>query len=430
MAEEPEHYRCPLFAVDQRLEDLHRQWHAAEGAYFDPDAFRVAIQTAIQTSRTVTFILQSNKGTIPKFDEWYTGWREKLASVPLMRWMVDARNKIEKQGDLETYSVIRAEIVGSYLEEGPRVEVPAVLSDVPLKLLRSVPQNSLGDHLRKSRILRIQRRWVENTLPEHELLDAVAIAYGYLAELIRDAHLTLGLDGPSTTDNATGEVYANDLCAGRLPCMIGHADMRSLDIPLATGRPVEIKTHSYEIDKKKGEAAAERYGLQPEEVFPDSKNPEDTLRSLFSTARRMFLADGYHITIIFLLRDGALIHMMQIAPEDQGEKYLLMRSIGHEVVKRGADAVVMLGEVWTAAYDATAPYRRAGDAPEKSEAVMATLVSKTGEPIQLSAIIHRKDGGQALDDTVEIQGGAQYMFAPIYEAWGRAIPNEWLKNGP
>lgn len=144
----------------------------------------------------------------------------------------------------------------------------------------------------------------------------------------------------------------------------------------------------------------------------------------------MFLADGYHITIIFLLRDGALIHMMQIAPEDQGEKYLLMRSIGHEVVKRGADAVVMLGEVWTAAYDATAPYRRAGDAPEKSEAVMATLVSKTGEPIQLSAIIHRKDGGQALDDTVEIQGGAQYMFAPIYEAWGRAIPNEWLKNGP
>ena len=40
---------CPLAAVDRRLADTHRLWHQAEDAYFDPDGFRLAIQSTIQT---------------------------------------------------------------------------------------------------------------------------------------------------------------------------------------------------------------------------------------------------------------------------------------------------------------------------------------------------------------------------------------------
>jgi predicted membrane-bound spermidine synthase len=57
-------------AVDQRLDDLHRLWHQSADAYFDPDAFRVAIQSAIQTLRSVTFIVRTNKAIIPDFDRW------------------------------------------------------------------------------------------------------------------------------------------------------------------------------------------------------------------------------------------------------------------------------------------------------------------------------------------------------------------------
>lgn len=73
---------CPLSSVDRRLDDVHRQWHQAEGAYFDPEQFRVAIQTAIQTLRTVTFILQNKKGEIPDFEVWYGGWQERLSVCP------------------------------------------------------------------------------------------------------------------------------------------------------------------------------------------------------------------------------------------------------------------------------------------------------------------------------------------------------------
>ncbi len=70
--------QCPLAGVDRRLEDVHQHWHQAEQAYFYPDRFRVAIQTAIQTLRTVTFILQNKKQDIPEFDAWYGEWQEKL----------------------------------------------------------------------------------------------------------------------------------------------------------------------------------------------------------------------------------------------------------------------------------------------------------------------------------------------------------------
>jgi hypothetical protein len=97
MAWDHDEDQCPLAPVDRRLGDLHRFWHQAEQAYFEPDDFRVAIQAAIQTARQVSFVLQKQKARVPDFDKWYGGWQEKLGANPLMRWMVDARNRIEKR---------------------------------------------------------------------------------------------------------------------------------------------------------------------------------------------------------------------------------------------------------------------------------------------------------------------------------------------
>lgn len=224
MAWDHDENHCPLAAVDRRLDDLHRLWHQAADAYFDPDTFRVAIQGAIQTMRSVTFILQKNKAQIPDFERWYGEWQRKMGADPLMVWMRDARNSIEKEGDLEAHSFVRAEIVASYLENGPRIDVPAKLSDAPLALVKSIPAGAVGDHIRKDGIVRIQRRWVENTLPDYELLDAVAIAYGKLSLLVDAAHEQLGLPKPKSTNVETGQAYPEGDRGGRLPCMIGHAD--------------------------------------------------------------------------------------------------------------------------------------------------------------------------------------------------------------
>ncbi|MDM9647115.1 hypothetical protein [Rhizobium sp. S163] len=421
-----ERYVCPLAGVDRRLEDVHRAWHDAENAYFDPDRFRFAVQTAIQTLRTVTFVLQSHKRLFPDFDAWYKPWQDRFRADKLMRWMVDARNKIEKQGDLETYSFVRAEIVASYFNEGPTIQVPANLSDAPLKLLKSIPENSLGDHVRKDGTMRISRRWVENSLPDYELLEAVARAYGQISLLVADAHKALGLAAPATTDQSVGTTFPKDGTDGRMPCMVGHEDQRTLNIWLADGRPVDFSSNKIELDLAEAKKLEAKYGVEAKAAFKISGKNEDLLKSLFEVARIMFVNDGHHVTIAFLLRDGVPIDIIQMAPSEHGEKYLMMRKLAHEVRKHAADAIILTSEVWTALFDDQHPYRRAVDAPDKREALTSSLVSKAGDPLQCWADIRREGQIVELSETHVLQGTALYAFSPIYEVWGKAIPEDWL----
>lgn len=419
-------YTCPLASVDRRLNDVHRQWHEAEAAYFDPDAFRVAIQTVIQSLRTVTFILQSNKRLIPEFETWYQEWRERLGADPLMRWMVDARNKIEKQGDLEARSMVRAEIVASYLNEGPAIEVPADLFQAPSKLLKSIPRSDLGEHILKNGALRIERRWVENTLPDHELLDAVAIAYGKIAELVHDAHRQMGLPPPTTTNTKTGEEFAGGR-DGRMPCMIAHCDRRALMLSLSDGSRLTAERRHIPFEEKEGKVAIERYGLTAEGVFGNSDDIEVQLRTLFQTARTMTEKDGGHITIVFLYRHAKLAGVMPLAFESQRDKYLIMREVANEAARKGADAAILISESWGAVADPEKPYMRASEAKDREELLTATMVRKNGEPLHLSAKFQREGKALKLGETEELRGGAHFDFAPLYEVWGKTIPDSWMR---
>src|SRR5687767_4870095 len=130
---------CPLAPVHRRLEDAHRLWHRTVENYFDPEEFRADAQLLIQTLRTVTWILHKNKEKVPDFESWYAVWAERLADDPVMRWAKTARNKIEKQGDLESKSFIKAEVIASYLDDWPGLEVEAHLFDDATELLRGIP---------------------------------------------------------------------------------------------------------------------------------------------------------------------------------------------------------------------------------------------------------------------------------------------------
>lgn len=388
----------------------------------------MAIQTAIQTARTVSFILQSNKALIPQFDEWYAKWQDEFRGNPLMRWMVEARNHIEKQGDLEAHSFVRAEIIASHLNEGPSIEVPAKLFDAPLKLVKDIPDNALGRHIKKHGIVRIQRRWVENSLPEYELLEAVALTYGNLHRLLDDAHRQIGLPVPESRDIETGDLYDSETMSGRMPCMIGHGDRRTLDVWLATGIPVEFERVSQAVSREEAEYSNERYGLNPKEIFGVTDTPEGILAGLFATARVMMAKDGYHVTIMFMFKGKRMLQMLELRPEEHGQKYLMMRDLAHDLVRKGADTAILIGEIWSSTYSQADPYRRPSDAPDREEALSATLVSKQGDPVQLFARIVRTLGGTTLDATERYGGGAQFMFAPFYEAWGRDIPQEWMQQ--
>ena len=375
---------------------------------------------------TVTFIIQSNRDLIPDFTPWYQEWQDRLRADRLMRWMVNARNTIEKRGDLEAHSYVSAEISASYLREGPAIQVPAELWDAPLELQRRIPDNDLGEHIRNNGTLRIKRRWIENTLPDFELLDAVAIAYGRLSELVDDAHRQAGLSIPETINESTGRVYPKNFRNGRLPCMIMHEEARARNIDLRDGRPVDIVVETVHFDPDAAEAHVKRIGIAPAATFPSGGDPRALINSLFMTVRRLFESDGYHDTICFLYREGAPVGIVQLNPDNQGEKYLLMRRLAKEVADRGADIVAIVGEAWSAPAEEGKRYMRAADSTKREEVLLATLASATSDPIQLHARIIREGSAAKLGETVTTEGGRHYAFAPLYEIWGRAIPPDWV----
>src|ERR1700726_2053680 len=46
-------------------------------------------------------------------------------------------------------------------------------------------------------------------------------------------------------------------------------------------------------------------------------------------------------------------------------------------------------------------------------------VRRVGDPVELVADFQRQSDQVKLGDTQTVRGGQHYMFAPIYEAWGR-----------
>lgn len=418
---------CPLAPVHRRLEDAHQQWHQAERAYFHPEHFRIAIQTTVQTLRTVTFILQNNKEKIPNFNLWYEGWQNDLAADPLMRWMVNARNRIEKQGDLEIHSFVRAEIIASHMSsETLSVDMPASLFENPLSILDRIPSSDLRDYIFKHGILRIQRRWVENTLPNHELLDATATAYGRLSQLLDDAHRQMESQLPTSLGENVYEEDESDSKKGRLPCMIGHADIRSLNIELSNKNLIELEKVTHSFEDKDAKEVIRRYGNAHEGMLgPKNANVETVISSLFSTARKVFEIDHYHQTMIFLFRRGTLIHFFGIQPENHAQKYLLMKRVAREVTVYQADSLIQLGEMWFAPAELAEPFMRADESPRRREALTATLIRRQGESIILFAEITRNGDNVALGDTEVQQGGSAFAFSSVYEVWGRPVPSEW-----
>jgi hypothetical protein len=258
-------------------------------------------------------------------------------------------------------------------------------------------------------------------------LDAVAIAYGQIAQLVHDAHQQLGGNAQRAE---TGKVFtAHRGEPGKLPhCMIGHEDVRCINISLADGSAWTLSAEPVRTSRQAAEQALERYGRNPEQIFGPARDPEELLHGIFDSARALFEKDGYHVWLAFLLKGKTVVYFMQLSARNQADKYIVMRQVGQEVLRRGADGVVEVGEVWMAKSDPKSRYKFAVDSQDRMEALTATLVTRDGDPIQLSARITRDGDRITLASTEVLSRGFPMMFAPVYEAWGRPIPSDWLNR--
>lgn len=126
--------RCPINGTHSRLHQTHLLGHQVQREYQNPEGFCANLNAAVQGLRSVTFVLQKEQEAIPGFEPWYKEWRERLKQDPLMKWLIDARNRIEKQGDLQTHSSARISLLAGW-------DDPVLLGEAKV----SPPHDNRGD---------------------------------------------------------------------------------------------------------------------------------------------------------------------------------------------------------------------------------------------------------------------------------------------
>lgn len=399
----------PTLQAFKRLSDARTHWLQALESYFLPEKFRLELNACIQDMRSVTFLLQKCKSEIPNFEKWYSGWQIKMKSDSLMKWVLEARNKIVKEGDLQLHSLLRVSVVGSYLDS----EVPYVQYKAPPKLnyeeiRRDALKLKIPSEVLKTAYLKIERRWVDHDFSKHETLSALSYCWEFLAKLLSDA--------PVIQD----KLIANPYATATLPaCMIDTDDIRSEYIKLATGKFATLTSQAMEINRKDAEATCARYG---DANYIRDLNSVSSFRELsefyFERAKRVLQVDGYHGTIVILLFEDRPMCVTELRSEDQADKYLMWRNMGLEVKRSNATGLIAISEAWFASFDPTRPYMHVAEREDRKEVLQLIAISKAGEEISLTSQFYR-DGKKITFDKTNVEDNLVHtnFLAPVKNAW-------------
>jgi hypothetical protein len=401
-------------AVINRLFQMRQLWEDAATSYFDPSRFQLSLQNCITVSRTVTFILQSNKEHMDGFDEWYEGHRTTWNNDPIMRWARDARNAIEKQGDLITHSQVRATIIASYLD-GPETEwLPQALFMSPEQVFRSVPAKFRVPHIIENGTLLIERRWVDSELPEMEVLEALSHVYGQFADVLVDFMNVNRLKVPprlaDTRPDAMG-LLAMDRAL--------YLSMR--DGSLSGNR--YFKKRLGHPGKGTVQKVQKRYG--PTATWNKLRNAEtfeDVAKEFFQHARVVLQRDGHHRSFTFFLKGKQIIQMIATDHPNRASRYVLMRDLAKLARIEGADGVFMIAEAWTAAADNVPESGFAVDAKDRGESLTMHAANSTGDTFVMSAQFCRRRPGskkvKRIAPTNLERDGIQFIVFPFLREWG------------
>ena len=326
---------CPLPQSHGRLDQAHRLWHLALGAYPDADEFVLHLNNLVQGIRNVSFILQNEmKEVIPDPKTWYSEWQRRMKSDRMMTWLNDSRVQVVHRGDLEADSTVRISVLADWHGDHPIAEfdMPPFVS--PDAIAASLATVDVPEQVRREGILSVERRWVEQGLPDMEVLDVIAHCYGFLRTLLADAHRQAGfvMSTMEIGEDVSREWNTTHL-GGRLPCMLASADLRTARLVLSTGELITPGMREVFFGPTSADDTYARYGFDhvPTDLTRHDGDPFLQQAEFFAeTAKQMLVVDKRHSTFAFLPTQQGEMRIVGIEAQDQAEKYP-----GHRAARQG-----------------------------------------------------------------------------------------------
>lgn len=375
---------CPLGPADRRLRDAFEIWRKIEAAYFEPDEFRRQLNSFFQEARNVTFVLQNNKKLIPRFAEWYVPWQERFRADPMMQWSVAARNRITKQGDLDTQSLSVVTFFTDWTDDLTRrfTAPPAVPSTTVLRqVLQKIPQERVSEES----VVCIERRWQDSQLPDHEMLDATAYVLRQLFELLEDAHNFVAQDQSAKPCDqfqklqALRQSSAIDLANADDSRKIWTRATNLSRIKYSLTQQALFDRNSLDDTQHLLEA---HYGPAPAlSELGESKTLDDAVAAQLKVAKWLLAKDKKLIPTMLVKPVGnQQMIVLQVLMEDRAGKHIAIRRVASFLSRQDIEWVILVNEVWLASFDPRnpPPARHAIDFPDRREAIAVNGVGADG----------------------------------------------------
>jgi hypothetical protein len=417
--------RCPLPKTHRRLVEAHVLWHQSLDRYQQPELFNANLNATIQALRNITFVLQSEKHLLGKFEDWYGPWQERMKAHPVLRWLIAARNIVVKEGELDIASTAIVKLItwkDDILVESsipPGTPPTLIFRNIPLLELVSKKHLPPGD-LEDAAIV-IERQWSVPELEGREILDALAQAYGLLSDLVLDAHMTLGNTGCISSDGVHFHFRSAYHPQGTLPCMVLGIEHRSYSAKLKTGQQLQpVRTASPISDPT---IAARRYGLNQADQLPGWQTLDPLLiaQRILLTAKRMLRKDRALLRILFIREGGGAWRQVVLEAANRTEKHLLMRMIARFIESVGGDAIIDVGEVWMVPPNEAAikaHFEEARHVPGRGEAISVLVATRDGLlTTYITPFTRGPFGGIKLGSTDETEKDCPYYLKPILDVW-------------
>ena len=438
---------CPIPKAHRTLLDAHHLWHQTAENYSHPDLFRANLNATIQALRNVTFSLQSEKHVFDDFDAWYAPWQTRMKASSVLTWAKEARNRVVKQGELETASTATVRLLTwkddelTHLPIAPATSSEALLNHIPILDLIAKARIPSGDL--SSAVLELERQWNLPSFQNREALDALAAAYGLLSDLLVDAHTRLGRLDCIDHGSPHPAFRATHHRSGTLPCMTATTELRKERFSLRTRTRLIRDTTKPPEGGPSPAAAAARYGMKFADRAMLSRNadPDAVAKRLVYWSKRMLKKDRSLIRLVFV-RDGAgEWHPMTFLPSDRSEKHLAVRLIAQFVEQTGADAIIDVGEVWYFPIEkarTTRDFSNLENVPGRREALQVLVAMRAGLlRVYLTPFSRGLLGGIKLGDTSisDEKPKNKYYLQPVFKVWaaqgtragvqGESVPWLW-----
>ncbi len=392
---------------ERRLRDLSQLLTNCHSTYFDPDLFRMNTNQFLQTARTVTFIIQKNKVEIPNYQSWYamavvTPW----GNDEVMTWAKDARNIIEKEGDLELNSLLKATLLFSYLEEQDlSIDCGrAELLTAGIKKLIRIAQKKLPSGVSDAAAVQFERRWVTASLPTWELLHALSYAYARIFDCCKSLAQQFG----ETLDSS-----------------IPHPDsFDTLRMEIRQVRYIKLNgLHVYSVASKS--TTVDRSFEPPEWIrstlstIKARQSPASSLAESLDFYTEManltFEHFGNHVPMLFILNDRwEPIDILSTQFADQTDKFIFWRNVADRILSLKASGLVWISEAWLRSTErnSTAAIR---NIPIVGERLHVLAMDRSGERKRVSwEILRASDSAKPTLRLIPDDGEMQKEEMPFF----------------